>query len=115
MPHQALVLLLGVPMLLGVLNFLWFVKIVRGAYKLVFSKKQQQQQHPQQQDKPALHIAAATAAVVPTLASSTTATVATAAGRAGKLRVLARNVVSIRAFAEGVDFPAGVRRSESPE
>jgi hypothetical protein len=38
-PLHACVLLLGVPLLLGVLNFMWFVKIVRGAYKLVFKKQ----------------------------------------------------------------------------
>lgn len=35
-PVHAVVLLLGVPLLLFGLNTMWFVKIVRGAYKLVF-------------------------------------------------------------------------------
>lgn len=35
-PVHAAVLLLGVPLLLLVLNTMWFVKIVRGAYKMVF-------------------------------------------------------------------------------
>ena len=35
-PMHAIVLLIGVPALLFVLNTVWFVKIVKGAYKLVF-------------------------------------------------------------------------------
>jgi hypothetical protein len=42
-PLHAIVLLIGVPMLLAALNTMWFVKIVRGAYKLVFKKQVQQQ------------------------------------------------------------------------
>ena len=41
-PLHAIVLLIGVPLLLAALNTMWFVKIVRGAYKLVFTKQQQQ-------------------------------------------------------------------------
>jgi hypothetical protein len=47
-PLHALVLLIGVPMLLFGLNTLWFVKIVRGACKLVMqppSGVKQQTQH----------------------------------------------------------------------
>jgi hypothetical protein len=35
-PMHAIVLLIGVPALLFMLNTIWFVKIVKGAYKLVF-------------------------------------------------------------------------------
>lgn len=52
-PVHASVLLLGVPLLLFVLNTRWFIKIVKGAYKLVFSPAAvsaasgKQQQHKQ--------------------------------------------------------------------
>eukprot|EP00775_Hariotina_reticulata_P002189 gene2189-2507_t len=47
-PLHALVLLVGVPLLLFGLNTLWFVKIVRGACKLVMQPTgvQQHMQHP---------------------------------------------------------------------
>lgn len=55
-PVHAAVLLLGVPLLLFALNTMWFVKIVRGAYKLVFPPAAAaagggggKQQHQQQQ------------------------------------------------------------------
>jgi hypothetical protein len=43
-PPHAVAMLLGVPLLLLALNTMWFVKIVRGAYKMMFGAKQQQQQ-----------------------------------------------------------------------
>jgi hypothetical protein len=43
-PPHAVAMLLGVPLLLLALNTMWFIKIVRGAYKMMFGAKQQQQQ-----------------------------------------------------------------------
>ncbi|KAF6260839.1 TLC domain-containing protein [Scenedesmus sp. NREL 46B-D3] len=48
-PPHAVAMLLGVPLLLLGLNTLWFVKIVKGAYKMMFGAKQQQKQQQQQQ------------------------------------------------------------------
>lgn len=87
-PLHAIVLLLGVPLLLAALNTMWFVKIVKGAYKLVF--KQQQQQHA--------HTADAATAVTAAAALSAGGG---AAGRCyeGKQRVTSDKVVAIRAYA----------------
>lgn len=38
-PQHAVAILLGVPLVLFALNTMWFVKIVKGAYKLVFAGK----------------------------------------------------------------------------
>jgi hypothetical protein len=43
-PPHAVAMLLGVPLLLLALNTMWFIKIVKGAYKMMFGAKQQQQQ-----------------------------------------------------------------------
>uniref|UniRef100_A0A383WKX4 TLC domain-containing protein n=1 Tax=Tetradesmus obliquus TaxID=3088 RepID=A0A383WKX4_TETOB len=48
-PPHAVAMLLGVPLLLLALNTMWFVKIAKGAYKMMFGAKQQQQQQQQQQ------------------------------------------------------------------
>jgi hypothetical protein len=61
-PIHALVLLLGVPLLLGGLNLMWFIKIVRGAMKLVSggggnSKQQVQATQAQQAHAPAAVLA----------------------------------------------------------
>jgi hypothetical protein len=49
-PPHAVAMLLGVPLLLVALNTMWFIKIVKGAYKMMFGTKQQQQQQQQQAD-----------------------------------------------------------------
>lgn len=81
-------LLLGVPLLLGVLNFMWFVKIVRGAYKLVFKKQ-----------------------VVPGDAAANTPSAGTAAAAGGrgstkKYNGVPDGVVSIKAYTDGVSLKA---------
>jgi hypothetical protein len=90
------VLLLGVPLLLAALNTMWFVKIVRGAYKLVF-KKQQQQAHTTS----AAADGAVTAAAAAGKAAAALSSGGAAAGRCagGKQRVVSDKVVAIRAYA----------------
>lgn len=90
-PLHAIVLLLGVPLLLWALNTMWFAKIVRGAYKLVFKQQQQQQQ-------------AHTADAAVTAAGAAAAALSSggaAAGRCaeGKQRVASDRVVAIKAYA----------------
>jgi len=50
-PLHALVLLVGVPLLLFCLNLIWFLKIARGAYKLVTAAKGREQQQQQHRDR----------------------------------------------------------------
>lgn len=76
------------PLLLAALNTMWFVKIVKGAYKLVF--EQQQQAHTAD----AAAVTAAGAAAAAALSSGG------AAGRCeGKQRVTSDKVVAIKAYA----------------
>jgi hypothetical protein len=85
-PLHACVLLLGVPLLLGVLNFMWFVKIVRGAYKLVFKKQ-----------------------VAPGEAAAKTQPAAAAAGRGCAKKMDSRipdGVVSIKAYTDSGSLKA---------
>jgi len=83
-PVHAVVLLLGVPLLLAVLNFMWFIKIAKGAYKLVFKKQQQQQQQA---------------------AAASSEAAGAAAGKGGKQHE-ATEVVSIQAYSTGAALKA---------